>query len=171
MGFRSGLILLSFLPLGVSAVPAELPFKRVSVTLDPVLLLIDKWQVTAEVRPVARWSGALVWGRTTGDNPFAPNPSWEVGGQVRYYPWDFPYLEPHVLAEVAWERSRLEDAVPEGEATGLTASLGGGLKHTLPFGLTGEMQLGLMGLRGDPQSRDSKGAWTPYFSTGIGWSF
>ena len=146
-------------------------FHPLSVTVDPFLPIADIWQVTVEFRPMVHWSGAVVAGWGGGDSYFGESPSWEMGGQLRWYPWNPTPLEWLFLAEFIGGRTRLEDYGSLDESTNLSAALAAGFKYAAYTGFTIEGQLGALASRSDYRFDETELGWTPYLNFGVGWSF
>jgi hypothetical protein len=180
MKIRSGLALLSLVLLLSAPAsfaqedatgPSAVEWRRVSITVDPLLAFVNKWQVTAEFRPAAHWSVAALAATTVGTELWAQSPSWEIGGQWRWYPAKVASLEPHLLAEVVGGRTRWETWSPRDESTDLSASLGGGYKYVARAGFTLEAQVGATLLGHLYRLEEDYMEATLYANLGVGWSF
>lgn len=66
--------------------PAD--FRPLSLTIDPLLIVILVYQFTLEYRPAPHWSGAVLAGLTPVETYLSSESTgWEAGAQARAYPW------------------------------------------------------------------------------------
>jgi hypothetical protein len=175
MTIRSGLLALVFLMAALGGAEAADPPRRFSVTLDPLYLTAPIAQVTAEYRPVAHWSAALLAGMGSYANIDQPeNKVWQMGAQARWYPFSPSRHEPHFLTQFVRSHQRVGDSDPtvqEFVYDNYDTALLGGYKYTSGAGFTFEVQTGLIlsveRERGEPVFTVVR----PHLNMGVGWSF
>jgi hypothetical protein len=192
---RASLFCLLLLPFAVFA--AAEPKERVlTLTFQPVLLVVPIFQGSAEVRVSDPWSVALFGGGGSFDYERGGEPVHgsvqNAGAQGRWYPRGRAAHEPHLGLQVLWahvnadedEGGNLIDDTFRQDVygRGYTVAGGpfGGYKYTAPFGLTAEAQLGMQlafVLQEDGENNygvsNQSSRWTalPILNFGVGWSF
>lgn len=140
--------------------------RRVSVTISPFHLLSPELQVTGEVRLAPNVGAAAIVGAgriTDGGETYR---IWEVGGQLRYYPFGSFAQGMMVGIDVGHVdvNGQIESAMED--LVGTRAGGFVGYKLTRPGGFTAEVQIGPVYLWGEERSE-----LQTLHNLRIGWSF
>lgn len=172
----------AFVAALLAAPVASAQTHMVSITVSPVHLLMPMAEVTGEFRLAPQVGIAAIVGIGKVSSDSVSVPLYEFGAQARYYvTGDFDsglHLGGEALFLGASSDQSVQGVEVNVSATGLQLSGFAGYKHTFPFGLVLEGQLGYGAVvvgatatAGEASASDSQSKGAVLLNLGVGFAF